>query len=158
MSAESPSPHPVRTAIDQFWMRPTDLRMLDVLRRCYGGLLVLWTFWMWRDRGLFFGSDSWVPARTAREVIDPDVWMLYSLVPETPFFVNTALLLLGLGGVALMAGDHASTGSCDEFLVTRRDPACQQHADGQRRCGVSPIRVLPDLCASRGTADADPND
>jgi hypothetical protein len=117
MPAESPPSHPVRTAIDQFWMRPTDLRMLNVLRRCFGGLLVVWTVWMWRDRSLFFGSDSWVPAQTAREVIDPDVWMLYSLVPETPFFVNTALLLLGLGGVALMAGIIPRLAAATSFLL-----------------------------------------
>lgn len=104
-------------AVDQFWMRPTDLRMLDVLRRCYGGLLILWSFWFWRDSHLFFGEGSWLPERAARDVVDSDVWMLYSLVPETPFYVNSALLLLALGGLALMAGIVPRLAAAVSFLL-----------------------------------------
>lgn len=105
------------SAVDDFWMRPCDLRMLDVLRRCYGGLLIVWVGWLWIDRRLLFGEGSWVPAEVTRAVIDPDTWNLYSVVPDTPFFVSAALLLLALGGVALAGGWWPRAAAAVSFLL-----------------------------------------
>lgn len=103
--------------LNNYWMRPCDLRMLDVLRRCYGGLLLVWVAGMWIDRALFFGAGSWVPAEVARAVLDPDAWNLYSVVPDTPFFVSSALLLLALGGAALAAGVWPRGAAAGSFLL-----------------------------------------
>ena len=105
------------TAVDDFWMRSCDLRILDVLRRCYGGLLIVWVVWLWIDRRLFFGEGSWVPAEVATTVVDSDVWNLYSVVPDTPFCVGAALLLLAVGGVALVGGVWPRVAATVSFLL-----------------------------------------
>jgi uncharacterized membrane protein YphA (DoxX/SURF4 family) len=105
------------SAVDDFWMRPSDLRILDVLRRCYGGLLIVWVAWLWIDRRLLFGEGSWVPADVARAILDPDAWNLYSVVPGTPFFVGAALLLLALGGAGLVAGVWPRVAAASSFFL-----------------------------------------
>ncbi|RLS56737.1 MAG: hypothetical protein DWH91_05925 [Planctomycetota bacterium] len=113
------------TAVDNFWMQPSDLRMLGVLRRCYGVLLVIWTVWMGIDRQLFFGQSTWLPAEASRFVVDPDVWSLYSLVPDTQFYVTTTLLLLALCGIALTAGIRPRITAAACFLLL----VATQHAN-----------------------------
>ncbi len=90
--------------IDAFWMQPYDLRILDVIRRGYGSLLLVYTSLLWGDRHRFFGSDSLVPADVGRAIIDPDTFGLYSFLPEHPIVITLSLLLLGICGLCLIIG------------------------------------------------------
>ncbi len=105
------------TAVDDFWMRPCDLRMLDVLRRCYGGLLIVWVAWFSVDRQLLFGEGSLLPAQAAQAILDPDAWNLYSVVPDSQFYVSSAFVLLALGGGALVWGVWPRVAALVSFLL-----------------------------------------
>jgi hypothetical protein len=91
-------------AVDRFFMAPRDLRILDVVRRGYGILLLLYVGLLWPDRHLFFGKGSYLPVDAAREVIDPDVYSLYSFFPDTPLTITLALALLVAGALAMLIG------------------------------------------------------
>ncbi|MCA9050134.1 MAG: HTTM domain-containing protein [Planctomycetaceae bacterium] len=93
----------VRT-FDSFWMKPTDLRILDVVRRCFGVLLFVNIALLWPDRRLFFGAGSWLPADASKGVLDQDAWNLFSLFSDSPFVVDMALLALFLGAIGLVLG------------------------------------------------------
>jgi hypothetical protein len=93
----------VRQRFDHFWMKPHDLRILDVIRRGYGLLLILYVVMLWPDRHRFFGTGSWVPPETGRQIVDPDTFDLYSYLPDYPIVITLVLLLVGLCGVCLIA-------------------------------------------------------
>lgn len=90
----SPTLRDALRVVDSFWMKPMDLRILEVIRRCYGGLLFLNVLWLWVDRRKFFGAGSWLPADAARSVVDPDTWNLFSVVSDSAASVDLALLSL----------------------------------------------------------------
>lgn len=94
----------IRLAIDHFWMRPADLRTLDLMRRCYGILLLIYVGALWVDRHKFFASGSFLPSEAARGVLDPDALNIYTLLPDDPFSITLSLLLLASAGVCLILG------------------------------------------------------
>lgn len=106
-------------AIDRFWMQPQDLRILDVVRRCYGILLFFNIGLLWIDRRIFFGEGSFLPAVAAAEVVDPDTWNLFSFASERTLVIDTALLLLLASAVALVLGKipRLAAGICFLLLV-----------------------------------------
>lgn len=110
----------IREAIDSFWMTPQDLRILEVLRRFYGLLLLLNTGLLWIDRRVFFGKDSFLPAEAAAQVVDPDTWSLFSFAPESHTVVDAALLVLMAGAGALIFGKipRSAAALCFVLLVS----------------------------------------
>ena len=95
-----------RHRFDGFWMKPHDLRILDVIRRGYGLLLILNVALLWPDRHRFFGAGSWVPPDVGRQVVDPDTFDLYCYLPGHPAIITAVLLLLGSCGVCFIAGAY----------------------------------------------------
>lgn len=100
---ESLGRHAIRS-VDEFFMRPADLRTLNIVRRCFALLLILKTHLLWRDRRLFFGEDSYLPVDAALRVVDTDTWNLFTLFPNTAFTVDVGLFGLVLLAVGLFAG------------------------------------------------------
>lgn len=94
----------LKRAVDDFWMQPHDLRTLDVLRRCYGVLLILDISLLWSGRRVFYGVGSYLPAGFAKQVVDPDCWSLFSFAPDLPIVIDAAFLLLAASAVALILG------------------------------------------------------
>lgn len=95
-----------RHRFDGFWMKPHDLRILDVIRRGYGLLLILNVALLWPDRHRFFGAVSWVPPDVGRQVVDPDTFDLYSYLPGDPAVITAVFLLLVSCGVCFIAGAY----------------------------------------------------
>ena len=91
-------------AFDQFWMTESDLRMLDVIRRLFGVLLICNIALLWVDRHQFFGAGSYLPADAARGVVDPDTFNLYNFFSDDPATITGAMLVLFLCGVLLIFG------------------------------------------------------
>ena len=98
-------------------MQPKDLRILEVLRRCYGALLFLNIGLLWIDRRIFWGSESFLPADAARKVVDQDTWNLFSVLPESNLVINLALLSLMVSAVALMLGRLPRLAAATSFVL-----------------------------------------
>ncbi|MEZ5942044.1 MAG: HTTM domain-containing protein [Planctomycetaceae bacterium] len=118
----SPSATPwqqIRQVFDLFWMSPADLRMLDVMRRFYGELVIVCSAILWLDHRTFFGAGSLLPADAARGVVDPDVFTVYSFLPDHPLSVALFLLLSMICGGLLIAGIYPRiTAGITLFLLT----------------------------------------
>lgn len=112
-------------AVDRFFMSPYDLRILEVVRRAYGMLLLLYVGWLWPDRHLFFGQGSYLPAETAKQVVDPDVFSLYSLAPDSPITITLALACLAATGLAMLLGKFPRIAALIAFFLL----VCVQHAN-----------------------------
>ena len=113
------------SAIDRFLMQPADLRILDVVRRCYAVLLLLNVGLLWLDRSLFFGPGSWLPPESARAIIDPDTFDLYSIFPESPLTITLALAVLAAAGLAMLFSWFPRIAALVTFFLL----ICVQHAN-----------------------------
>ena len=85
-------------------MQPSDLRMLDILRRGYGMLLIMNIALLWIDRHELFGAGSYLPAQAARGVVDQDTFNLYMIFPDHPASITFALLVIAFCGVLMIIG------------------------------------------------------
>ncbi len=112
-------------AIDRFLMSPTDLRILDVVRRCYAVLLLINVGLLWPDRALLFGPGSWLPPDSARAIIDPDTFDLYTIFPDSPLTITVALAVLATAAIAMLIGWVPRIAAMITFFLL----ICVQHAN-----------------------------
>lgn len=115
----------VASVVDRFFMGAMDLRILDVVRRCYAVLLLLNVGLLWPDRHLFFGQDSYLPAEVVFDLVDADTFNLYSFVPDSPLAITLALGLLAAAGLALLVGWFPRIAALVAFVLL----VCVQHAN-----------------------------
>lgn len=111
--------------IDRFFMAPADLRMVDVSRRLFGLLVLIYVAALWPDRHLFFGPGSYLTADAAPKVIDPDVWGLWDVFPNSNWSITIALALLALSGVMLIIGRFPRLAAAAAFFLF----VCIQHGN-----------------------------
>ncbi len=103
--------------VDHFWMSPADLRILEVMRRLFGVIIILKVALLWPDRHLFFGSGGYLPPDAAKKALDQDAWNLYSFAPDSPWTITVALSLLIVTGVAMVIGKGTRIAAIVAFLL-----------------------------------------
>lgn len=118
--------------LDRFWMQKADLRILGLMQKFYGILLILDCTLTWPDRHLFYGPGSLLPPWAVRDLLDPDAMHTYILFANTPWTVTFLLSVLCLCGLALITGFKTRMAALITFvLLTLHQHANVMLTDGE---------------------------
>lgn len=96
-----------------FWFRPQATSTLAIFRIAFGILVTLWTLSFAPLLGVFFGTDSALPAGVSQ---GPGVWNLFAVTGNTLGAATAIWLVLLLAAVALTTGYRTRLASVVVFV------------------------------------------
>jgi hypothetical protein len=125
-----------------FWFRPEPAYTLGIVRIAFGGLLIVWTLWMYQGLYASLGPKGITPRPPNREY----VWGVFHLFPsQTALLVGWLVLLAA--AVALTVGWHSRIAAVLVFIVImsmeRRNPSIFNGGDALLRIESIFIMLAP---------------
>jgi hypothetical protein len=125
-----------------FWFGPELAYTLGIVRIAFGGLLVVWTLWMYQGLNAALGPRGVVPNPPSR----PLMWGVFHVFQtEQALLVGWAVLLAS--AIALMVGWHSRIAAILVFVLIfsleRRDPAIFNGGDALLRIEALFLALAP---------------